>query len=154
MSATEGVSIRALHASDYPLWADLWRAYLEFYETKLPADVYRSSFDRMLSNDEREFHGLVAERNGALIGLAHYLFHRHGWKVENVCYLQDLFVMPSERGTGLGRALIEAVYARADEAGSPHVYWNTQESNATARILYDHIGVQTEFIEYERSKDL
>lgn len=104
----------------------------------------------MLSDDPQDFHGLVAVKDGKLVGLAHYVFHRHGWKLENVCYLQDLYVNDAARGTGAGRALIEAVYVEADKAGSPDVYWMTQEFNETARRLYDRIGKVTPFIKYAR----
>jgi GNAT superfamily N-acetyltransferase len=84
------------------------------------------------------------------VGLAHYIFHRHGWQIADVTYLQDLYVTPDTRGTGAGRALIEAVYAAADTAGRPNVYWLTQEFNTTARRLYDRIGTATPFIKYKR----
>ena len=84
------------------------------------------------------------------MGLAHIIFHRHGWQVEDVCYLQDLYVAPEARGTGAGRALIEAVYAAADAAGAPNVYWLTQEFNTTARQLYDRVGRLTPFVKYVR----
>ncbi len=142
--------VRPLQAADEPQWRALWKGYLDYYETVLPDEIYRSSFERMLSGDEREFRGLVAERDGRLVGLVHYLFHRHGWKVENVCYLQDLYTAPEVRGQGVGRALIEAVYAAADAAGSPSVYWLTQDFNAAGRRLYDRVGQLTPFIKYTR----
>ena len=144
------LSVRRLRAEDEPRWRELWTGYLEFYETTVPEEVYRSAFDRMLSGDENEFHGLVAEKDGELIGLTHYLFHRHGWKIEKIVYLQDLYVAPEARGTGAGRALIEAVYAAADEAGCPTVYWLTQDFNETARKLYDRVATLTPFIKYNR----
>jgi GNAT superfamily N-acetyltransferase len=113
--------------------------------------VYRSSFARMLSADDNEFEGLIALSEGKPIGLVHYLFHRHGWKLENVCYLQDLYVDKELRGTGAGRALIEAVYQHADAAACPSVYWLTQNFNEAGRRLYDRVGVQTPFIRYDRS---
>jgi len=144
------VTIRPVTAADEPHWRALWRDYLAFYETELPEEIYAVHFARLLGGDSQDFHGLVAEVDGQLVGLAHYLFHRHGWQIENVCYLQDLYAAPSVRGTGVGRALIEAVYAAADAAGAPHVYWLTQDNNATARRLYDRIGELTPFIEYQR----
>lgn len=144
------VQIRKLKVDDKSEWAALWQKYLEFYETELPDEVYDSSFTRMLSDSDNEFHGMVAENDGELIGLVHYLFHRHGWKIENVCYLQDLYVSEAARGTGAGRALIEAVYAEADKIDSPTVYWLTQDFNATARRLYDRIASVTPFIKYTR----
>jgi GNAT superfamily N-acetyltransferase len=80
----------------------------------------------------------------------HYLFHRHGWKIENTCYLQDLFTAPDARGRGVARALIEAVYTEADRQGAPVVYWLTQDFNHTARALYDKVAVKTPFIKYQR----
>lgn len=144
-------SIRPLQAADEPQWRALWRDYLAFYGTTADDAVYASSFDRMLSGDEGEFRGLVATRGDDLIGLAHYLFHRHGWRIENVCYLQDLFVAPDARGAGVGEALIRAVYDAADDAGCGGVYWLTQVGNETARRIYDRVGAATDFMKYARA---
>lgn len=144
------VIVRDLRAEDEPQWRTLWTGYLEFYETSVPEEVYQTYFQRLLGDDPQDYHGLVAERDGELIGLTHYLFHRHGWRIENVIYLQDLYVSEAARGTGAGRALIEAVYARADAAGCPSVYWLTQDFNKTARQLYDRIATETPFIKYHR----
>jgi len=145
-----GVAIRPLSAADEAEWRALWTGYLEFYNTTVPEEVYQTYFQRLLGDDTRDYHGLVAEKDGKLIGLTHYLFHRHGWKIENVVYLQDLYVDPDVRGTGAGRALIEAVYAAADEVGCPSVYWLTQDFNTTARRLYDRIARLSPFIKYDR----
>lgn len=142
--------IRPLRPEDHAEWHRLWTAYLAFYNTSVPEEVYATTFARLLGDDPQDFSALVAEVDGRLMGLTHYLFHRHAWKVERVCYLQDLYVDPATRGTGLGRALIEAVYARADAAGAPAVYWLTQDFNATARQLYDRIAQVTPFIRYVR----
>ena len=144
------IEIRALEAGDRPAWDDLWKGYLAYYETELPPEMYEIAFNRMLSNSEHEFHGLLALKDGEPVGLVHYLFHRHGWKVEPVVYLQDLYVNEAARGTGAGRALIEAVYTAADAAGCPTVYWLTQDFNKTARNLYDRVGALTPFIKYAR----
>lgn len=143
-------TIRPLRAADEADWRRLWTGYLDYYETSVPDGVYATTFARLLGNDPQDFNGLIAEVDGQPMGLAHYLFHRHCWKVENVCYLQDLYVDPAARGTGLGRALIEAVYAAADANGTPAVYWLTQDFNDTGRRLYDRIGKLTPFIRYNR----
>lgn len=145
------ITIRPIQPDDYAQWAELWRGYLTFYETTLPDEVYRFSFDRMLGDDPRDFSGMLALDGDRPVGLVHYLFHRHGWKVEEVCYLQDLFTLPDIRGRGVGRALIEAVYDAADAYGAPSVYWLTQDFNASARILYDQVGTLTPFIKYQRT---
>lgn len=143
-------SIRPLRRADEADWRRLWTGYLAFYQTTVPETVYASTFERLLGDDPQDFSALVAEVDGKLLGLTHYLFHRHAWKIENVCYLQDLFVDPEARGLGLGRKLIEAVYARADAAGAPQVYWLTQDFNTQARQLYDRIAKVTPFIRYNR----
>jgi GNAT superfamily N-acetyltransferase len=142
--------IRPLRPADEADWRALWSDYLAFYETSVPEEVYASTFARLLGSDPQDFNCLIAEVDGKPVGLAHYLFHRHGWKIENVCYLQDLYVAPMARGTGTGRALIEAVYSAADAAGAPSVYWLTQDFNHTARQLYDRVARVTPFIRYSR----
>jgi len=142
--------VRPLTQEDNAEWRRLWTGYLEYYETSVSEEVYETSFARMLSGDDNEFHGMVAELDGKLVGLVHYLYHRHGWKIENVCYLQDLYADPDVRGKGIGRALIEAVYAAADANGAPGVYWLTQDFNTAGRRLYDRIGTLTPFIKYTR----
>lgn len=142
--------IRPVEARDQAEWRRLWTAYLEFYEASVSAEVYETTFARLLSDDPWEFRGLLAVLEGRPVGLVHYLFHRHGWRVENVIYLQDLYVDPDQRGTGLGRQLIEAVYAAGDAAGCPSVYWLTQEFNHDARKLYDRVATVTPFIKYQR----
>lgn len=151
MNSQADLVIRPLKASDEAEWRRLWTGYLEYYETKLPEAVYVSTFKRLLGDDPQDFHGLIAILDGKPVGLTHYVFHRHGWKVENVCYLQDLYSDPTVRGKGIGRKLIEAVYAAADAEGAPAVYWLTQDFNTTARRLYDRIGTLTPFIKYNRA---
>ena len=143
--------IRPLRAADLADWRNLWTGYLQFYQATVPDEVYASTFARLLGDDPRDFSALVAEVDGKLLGLTHYLFHRHAWKIEEVCYLQDLYVDPQARGLGLGRKLIEAVYTRADAAGAPAVYWLTQDFNAEARQLYDRIAKVSPFIRYNRA---
>lgn len=150
MSQNTALIVRALRAEDEPAWRDLWTAYLAFYESSVEPPVYASTFARLLGDDPRDFSALVAERDGRLVGLTHYLFHRHAWKIADVCYLQDLYAVPEARGQGVGRALIEAVYEAADAHGAASVYWLTQEFNHTARRLYDRIGTVTPFIKYQR----
>ena len=156
MPSSPRLIIRPIEPRDATDWRRLWTAYLTFYGSSVAEEVYETSFARLLEDSDSktggEFHGLIAEIDGRCVGLVHYLFHRHMWSVENVCYLQDLYADPEVRGTGVGRALIEAVYARADAAGAPSVYWLTQEFNAEARKLYDRIGTLTPFIRYNRGR--
>lgn len=145
------ISVSPTAPDDETDWRRLWRGYLDFYETELPEETYALSFARICDPEVADYHGLIArDASGRAVGLANYLFHRHGWQAADVCYLQDLFVDSGTRGGGVGRALIEAVFAAADAAGRPEVYWLTQTGNTGARQLYDRIGRVTPFIKYRR----
>ncbi|MDO5606586.1 MAG: GNAT family N-acetyltransferase [Paracoccus sp. (in: a-proteobacteria)] len=145
------VRIRKIGAKDRDQWRVLWAGYQAFYgHSDRPQDFYDRAFGRLISGDAGEFCGLVAERDGRLIGLVHYVFHPHLWRAEGVCYLQDLFTDPAARGTGVGRALIEAVCEQATAAGAGAVYWLTAEDNYSGRMLYDRVASRTPFIKYQR----
>lgn len=141
--------IRAAAPADFAQWLPLWEGYNTFYERTVPLEVTRMTWSRFFDAYE-PMHAVVAERDGKLLGLVHYLFHRNTAMLAPTCYLQDLFTALEARGQGVGRALIEAVYERAQVAGSPRVYWMTQESNATARRLYDQLAERSGFIQYRR----
>ena len=144
------INIRPIQLADKDAWRELWTGYLEFYEATVPEEVYESTFSRICDPANTEQEGLLAQVDETPVGLVHYIYHPHNWRIEKVCYLQDLYADPAARGTGAGRKLIEAVYDAADEAGCPIVYWLTQDFNETARKLYDRIGVLTPFIKYNR----
>ena len=144
------ITIRPLQQSDQPEWRRLWRGYLDYYETSLPDEVYETTFRRLLSSDHSNQNGLIALQDGGPVGLVHYIYHPHNWKIEDVCYLQDLYTDPAARGCGVARKLIEAVYGVADADGHPTVYWLTQDFNETARRLYDRVATLTPFIKYSR----
>ncbi|KQV39712.1 GCN5 family acetyltransferase [Rhizobium sp. Root73] len=149
MTAT--LTIRPIESGDEQDWRRLWKAYLAFYETTLPEDIYALTFSRLLSGAAHEYAGFLAVLDGRPVGLAHYLFHRSCWQKNSICYLQDLFADPEVRGQGIGRALIEAVYARANAEKAEEVYWMTQDFNANARKLYDRIADKTPFIIYQKT---
>jgi GNAT superfamily N-acetyltransferase len=83
--------------------------------------------------------------------MVHYIFHRSCWMLNDSCYLQDLFAAPEVRGQGVGRALIEHVYAEAAKAGSTRVWWLTHESNQQAMVLYDRIADKSGFVQYRKA---
>jgi GNAT superfamily N-acetyltransferase len=143
------LTIRSAVPGDFAQWLPLWEGYNAFYEREVPLEVTRMTWSRFFDAYE-PMHAVVAGRDGALLGLVHYLFHRNTAMLAPTCYLQDLYTVKEARGQGIGRALIEAVYQRAQAAGSPRVYWMTQESNATARRLYDGVAEYSGFIQYRR----
>jgi GNAT superfamily N-acetyltransferase len=152
-AAARAPLIRPVISADYAQWLPLWDGYNAFYgrsgPTALPAGITRMTWQRFLDAAE-PVHALVAERDGRLLGLTHYLFHRSTIHVELVCYLQDLYTAEDARGQGVGRALIEAVATRARAAGAARVYWLTHETNRTARRLYDQVAANSGFLVYRR----
>jgi GNAT superfamily N-acetyltransferase len=137
-------------AADLAQWEPLWKGYNSFYgRDALPAEITTTTWSRFLDAAE-PVHALVAELDGRLVGLAHYLFHRTTLRIEPTCYLQDLFTAPAVRGRGIGRALIVAVYARAQLAGSTRVYWQTHETNLSAMKLYDKVAERSGFVVYRK----
>lgn len=147
------IEIRPVRPTDYDAWLPLWDGYNEFYgragATALDPAITETTWKRFFDPGEPVF-ALVADTGGSLEGLAHYLYHRSTTRVEPVCYLQDLYTTPARRGHGIGRALIEGVYAEARRAGLKRVYWQTQESNTPGRRLYDRIARHHGFIVYSR----
>ena len=143
------VVVKPVGEGERAAWEPLWAGYLTFYKTSVPAATSNVTWSRF--HDPAEpMYLLGAYVDGKLTGIVHYIFHRSTWTPGNYCYLQDLFVDDSARGLGLGRALIEAVYAKASEAGASRVYWLTQETNAQARILYDQVADRPGFIQYRK----
>jgi GNAT superfamily N-acetyltransferase len=142
-----GIIMRPLRPEDREQWQPLWDGYNMFYERpNLPREITEATWDRFFDPGEPMF-AAVAELDGKLVGLVHYLYHRSTTSVELVCYLQDLFTAPEARGMGIGRALIEHVYDEAARAGSRRVYWQTAEDNP-ARKLYDRVAELTPFRRY------
>ena len=143
------VTIRAATAADFDAWLPLWRGYQTFYKTDIPHATTLVTWQRLLAGDE-PMHVALAEHDGAVVGLVHYIEHRSCWTTGNYMYLQDLFVAPETRGLGLGRALIEHVYAEAATRGCSRVWWLTHETNTDAMVLYDRIADRSGFVQYRK----
>ena len=147
------LAIRPVTRLDYEQWLPLWDGYNAFYgragETALHPDITRMTWSRFFDAYE-PMHALVAESEGRLIGLTHYIFHRSTTSIQPNCYLQDLFTDEAGRGKGVGRALINGVYEAAKRAGSPRVYWLTHETNHTAMQLYDKVAEKSGFVMYRK----
>jgi GNAT superfamily N-acetyltransferase len=147
----EAIRLRPIEQTDYADWRSLWDAYNAFYgrsdATALPEEITSATWARFFAPGE-PVRAIVAEYQGCVVGLAHYVFHRSTTRLHDVCYLQDLFTAERLRGRGIGRRLIEAVYQAAGDAGCSRVYWHTRASNAAARILYDRLAQHSGVIVY------
>jgi len=142
-------TIRAARPSDFDTWLPLWRGYQRFYKTDIPHEVTLVTWQRLL--DEHEpMHCALAELEGQVVGFVHFIEHRSCWTSGNYMYLQDLFADDAVRGRGVGRRLIEHVYAEASAFGCSRVWWLTHETNTDAMLLYDRIADRSGFVQYRK----
>jgi GNAT superfamily N-acetyltransferase len=143
--------VRLIRRDDYPQWRPLWDGYNAFYgrsgPTALDERVTVQTWERFFDAAE-SVNALVAELDGRIVGIAHFVFHRSTSRLADVCYLQDLFTEEACRGQGVGRALIQLVLDTAKDAGSSRVYWTTQATNVAGRALYDKMADHRGFIVY------
>ena len=148
---SNSLTIRPVTRQDFDQWLPLWEGYNAFYgrsgATALAAEITQMTWARFFDAYE-PVHALVAEGQGQLLGIAHYLFHRSTTSIEPSCYLQDLFTSEASRGKGVGEALINGVYEQARRAGAARVYWQTHETNLTAMKLYDKVAERSGFVVY------
>ena len=142
-----GIHVRAATPNDEAAWRPLWDGYCAFYETSVPEEVTAVTWRRALDAAE-PVELLVAERDGEVVGFVTYVLHPSTWSAAPSCYLEDLFVSDAARGSGAGRALIEAVVDRARSGGWSKVYWHTRAGNARARALYDTLTGADDFVRY------
>lgn len=143
------LDIRPVGAADHAAWLPLWQAYQRFYAAEIPTATSAVTWQRFLDPAE-PMHAALAWRDGAAVGMVHWIFHRSCWTVGDYCYLQDLYVAEGQRGGGIGRALIEHVNAQAVAAGASRVHWLTQETNYAGRQLYDRLAERSGFIQYRQ----
>lgn len=142
-------TIRIARPDDFTAWLPLWQGYQAFYKTAIPPSVTELTWARFHQPGE-PMHCAVADADGGLVGLVHYIAHRSCWTAGDYWYLQDLFVLPALRGTGVGRALIQHVYASALAQGASRVWWLTHESNTDAMHLYDKVADKSGFVQYRK----
>jgi ribosomal protein S18 acetylase RimI-like enzyme len=148
---TNGHKVRPLASTDKAEWLRLFKGYIEFYKAHVSDDAIELTWQRLMSGAEGCHVGrVIVDETDRPFGFTHSLFHRSTWSQTFYCYLEDLYVDPSARARGAGRALIEAAYAESDARGATRTYWVTQETNYRARGLYDQVATQSLFVQYRR----
>ena len=145
----KSVEIKSVGGNDFDVWLPLWKGYQRFYEVDIPGPVTLKTWARFLDPAE-PVHASLAILGGQTLGLVHSIYHRSTWAIDDTCYLQDLFVADQARGLGIGRALIEHVYAEAKRREAPRVHWLTHESNHDAMLLYNRVADRSPFIQYRK----
>ena len=142
------LEVRPVTAADRRDWLVLWQGYLDFNDTELPQAVTDATFTRIVDGANASMGGFLALRGDAAVGMVTYVLHPTTFATGDRCYLEDLFVAEAARGTGAGRALIEAVAGMARAHGCDKVYWQTAPDNEQGRRLYDRLARQKN-INYE-----
>lgn len=143
-------AIRPLDLTDRAAWEPLWQAYQRFYQVEIPQGTTDATWARFHDPAEPVHAFGAFDAEDRMMGIVHAILHRSTWLPDWTCYLQDLYVDESQRGQRTGEVLIDAVadFARANKAG--RLYWLTQESNITARRLYDRIAQASGFVQYRK----
>lgn len=144
------IHVAPLKATEFEDWLPLWQGYLTFYKTEIPRATTEVTFARLTGGTEPMGGFIARDDAGTALGIVHWILHRSCWTVGDYCYLQDLFVAPAQRGGGIGRRLIEAVYARAASEQCSRVWWLTHETNLDAMHLYDKIAARSGFVQYRK----
>jgi len=143
-------AIKPLCATEFDDWLPLWQGYLQFYKAEVPAATTAVTFQRLTGGSEPMGGFIARDAAGAAVGIVHWIRHRSCWTVGDYCYLQDLFVAPARRASGIGRLLIEAVYGHAAALGCSRVWWLTHETNTDAMHLYDKVAARSGFVQYRK----
>ena len=140
-------TIRSALPSDEAAWRKLWRGYVDFYAAKVSDEVTARTWKRILDPDSA-ITCVVAEVDGQVCGFANCVVHENTWETQPICYLEDLYVDPAARGSGVGRALIEWLRNAMRAEGWARLYWHTREDNERARRLYDRFAEADDFVRY------
>lgn len=150
------VVIRPIEKKDYDGWKAIWSgpedSYTAFDSGKYPMteEVTNLTFSRFLDANEPVY-SIVAERDGQIIGFANFVTHRSTWSAEDCLYINDLYVSQKNRLGGVGRKLMEYVYAECDRMNCGKCYWVTDFDNHAAQILYCKIGKKSGKLSYIRA---
>ena len=149
------VSISLISNNEFENWNTLWKKYLLFYESAISNAVTEKTWERIQSDKHKLYSFGAYQTDGnqkSLIGFTNFLYHPTTWSITDYCYLEDLFVEKKFRGSGAGKALIEAVWEHCKTVGVNRLYWKTKEDNYVARILYDRVANCSGFVEYEKEQ--
>lgn len=142
--------MRSPAAADLQEWRRLWDGYLRFYGADVSTEVTARTWKRLL-DDTSSLVGRVAQSDGGLAGFTVSVLHYSTWTERPILYLEDLFVDPVRRKTGLGRALVQDAVGEARTRGCSTIYWHTRADNAAARRLYDRFTPADDFVRYRMS---
>jgi len=140
--------VRDIREADAQDWRRLWARYNDFYQASVPAEVTEHTLRRLL-DPASNLIGRIAEIDKRVAGFSVSVLHDSSWTISPICYLEDLFVDPSLRGAGVGRALIQDLIDLGRARGWSRLYWVTRANNERERRLYDSFVEADDFVRYQ-----
>ena len=134
--------IRPARAADLPAVIELIRSLAKFESLPGPDEGAARRFEADFSSTPPRFQLLVAEQAGECIGYALYFFTYSTFLARPSLYLEDLFVRPDRRSSGVGRAMLERVAGVAVGAGCGRFEWTVLDWNERAQSFYRSLGAR------------
>jgi GNAT superfamily N-acetyltransferase len=138
------LTIERVTETDLTELLPLMRAYCDFYKVAPSDDALLSLSRALLADPEREGIQLLARIEGRAVGFATIFWSWATTSAERIGVMNDLFVAPEARGTGVAVALIEACRAECAACGARKLTWQTAPDNAAAMKVYDRVGATRE----------
>ena len=135
--------IRPIEAADVPTVVDLVYELAEYERLRELCHLEHEQLQNALFGPTPALFGLVAEdpeRN--VVGYALYFLNFSTWEGVHGIYLEDLYVRPDQRGSGLGRALLTGLATIAEERGYARVEWSVLDWNAPSIAFYRSLGAE------------
>lgn len=139
---TDTVTIRKAKATlrDVERVAPLFDAYRQFYGQPPNLELARSFLQERLERQESTV--LLADQGNATVGFAQVYPSFSSAAAARILILNDLYVVPDSRRTGIGRWLVTATLKHAADVGAARVTLATGIDNSAAKALYDALGFQ------------
>jgi GNAT superfamily N-acetyltransferase len=146
----ELITVELLVKKDYPDWLALWKEWQAHMNGAVPHHISDKTWALMMDKQSGLFGLIARNRRGVAIGFAHVSTMPFAWTASKVLYLQDLFVRETVRSSGVGAALVKAIYALADERGADQVFWMVDEGNLRLQAFYQRHAIRTPYLRYMR----
>ena len=138
------MTIERVTEADLTELLPLMRAYCDFYEVAPSDDALLALSRALLADPEQEGIQLLARNEGRAIGFATIFWSWATTSAERIGVMNDLFVAPEARGTGVAAALIEACRSECAARGAGKLTWQTAPDNAAAMKVYERVGATRE----------
>lgn len=134
------LTIRTATPADMPDLMRLFRGFMDYNGDPSPPDAELAGAIAPVFDDPHAEIRITLAADGTPIGYAHIRHYYSIWMAAPECFLEDLFVEEARRDRGVGRRMLEDVFARARERGCKRVRLDTNERNDRGIYLYETLG--------------